>query len=620
MTTGGSNLGEATLRLSTDAKGLTKDLDQVEKSTAQRLGNVGKTLTKTLTPAALGIGAAVFKASQDIDEAFATIRTGTGATGETLEGLQEDFKAVYGSVPADSQTVAAAIAEVNTRLGLSGEALQEVTKTALELADATGGDATDAIKKTVQAMKVFDREGEDAAETMDKFFVVAQDTGITVDELTSQMQTFGPVLRNAGFSMDEATAIFGQLNAEGVDASRVFPGLNTFFRRTAEAGGDMRQSFEEVTSRIQDATSNTEALNIATEAFGAEGAQRLVVAVQNGAFGIDEMVGSFENASGAVLQNAEDTRTATERFAMMRREVGEKLAGAFQSLPGPVQAAAVGLTGAAAAAGPLLMALPGILKVTKALNLANLKNATTSAAATAATIAKRIAEVAGAVAIKAVTAAQWLWNAAMTANPIGIIIVAIGALIAAVILIWKNWDTVREKTIEIWNKVKDFLGDIFGQISERIQEWVGQIRDFFTGLWEGIAGGLKSALNVVIRALNKALNVAGGLVEKIKGALDKIPGPNPAGNFLLGVAGNLRSGIPELAEGGIVRMPTLAIAGEAGPEAVIPLGRLDSLIGGGNRGTEIHIHGDLYGYDDFAQKVGEAGIYLDRGGRQKVLR
>ena len=678
MTTGGgSNLGEATLRLSADAKGLNKDLAQVEKSTAQRLGNVGKTLTKTLTPAALGIGAAVFTASEQINEAFATIRTGTGATGETLEGLQEDFKAVYGSVPADSQTVAAAIAEVNTRLGLSGEALQEVTKTALELADATGGDATDAIKKTVQAMKVFDREGEDAAETMDKFFVVAQDTGITVDELTSQMQTFGPVLRNAGFSMDEATAIFGQLNAEGVDASRVFPGLNAFFRRTAEAGGDMRQSFEEVTSRIQNATSNTEALNIATEAFGAEGAQRLVVAVQNGAFEIDEMVGSLENASGAVLQNAEDTRTATERFAMMRREVGEKLAGAFQSLPGPAQAAAAGLTGAAAAAGPLLTALPGIVTATKALNLANLKNAATSATATAATIVRTVATVAGTVATTAATVAATAFGVALTiaTGPIGLIVLAIAGLVAAAILIWKNWDTVREKTIEIWNKVKKFLSDTWdkivgfikenwdkilailfpavglavlivrnwGKIKEKVSEILGAVFGFFGDLWGKITGWFveHSLVGLIISNWGAIKEVIGNIfdaaAQRVKDAVNamigfinavisvwndfelRVPevkiGPVKFGGYGIGTP-NIPL-IPTLAEGGIVQMPQLAMVGEAGPEAIIPLDRLASMMNGGR--TMVFNVENLYGVDDLEDFVQEANLAALRRGQENVL-
>ena len=58
--------------------------------------------------------------------------------------------------------------------------------------------------------------------------------------------------------------------------------------------------------------------------------------------------------------------------------------------------------------------------------------------------------------------------------------------------------------------------------------------------------------------------------------------------------------IPTLAEGGIVNRPTLAMLGESGPEAVIPLGR-----GRGGSGMTINlvINGDILGMDDFESKV-----------------
>ena len=66
----------------------------------------------------------------------------------------------------------------------------------------------------------------------------------------------------------------------------------------------------------------------------------------------------------------------------------------------------------------------------------------------------------------------------------------------------------------------------------------------------------------------------------------------------------------QLANGGIVTGPTIATIGEAGPEAVIPL---DSF-GGRGFGTTVQILGDIWGFDDFVDKVGEAGILIERRG------
>ena len=74
--------------------------------------------------------------------------------------------------------------------------------------------------------------------------------------------------------------------------------------------------------------------------------------------------------------------------------------------------------------------------------------------------------------------------------------------------------------------------------------------------------------------------------------------------------------IPTLAKGGIVNRPTLAMLGEAGPEAVVPLGR------GGGAGMTVNlvINGDINGMDDFEQKV--TSVIRDAvlgGGFQGVL-
>ena len=49
---------------------------------------------------------------------------GTGATGEALAGLEDSFKAVFSSVPVDAADASTAIADLNTRLGLTGDDLE----------------------------------------------------------------------------------------------------------------------------------------------------------------------------------------------------------------------------------------------------------------------------------------------------------------------------------------------------------------------------------------------------------------------------------------------------------------------------------------------------------------
>lgn len=68
-----------------------------------------------------------------------------------------------------------------------------------------------------------------------------------------------------------------------------------------------------------------------------------------------------------------------------------------------------------------------------------------------------------------VTAAQWAWNIAMTANPIGLIVIGIGALIGAGILLVKHWDTVKDFFGNLWDGIKEVTGGAVDWLLEKIK-------------------------------------------------------------------------------------------------------------------------------------------------------
>lgn len=288
-----------------------------------KLGGLLSDLKKTALPAA-AVGAGLIAAANNYEKALATIRTGTGATGEAFEKLKDDYEALSGTVRASSQEIASTVADANTRLGLTGPLLQEVSRAAIE-ADID-------INQVAQAMSIMGVENDKAVGFMDALFVASQKTGIPIQDLISQLQTYGPVLANANFTQQESIALMAQLNAAGVDASRVFPGLNAFFRRTAEEGGNLKEALFNVVGQMESAENWTQALAIATEAFGAEGAQRLVTAVRDGSFALEDMVGNLNNAKGAIADNTEATTTMVDRMKMLKDEAVERVGAAVLDL------------------------------------------------------------------------------------------------------------------------------------------------------------------------------------------------------------------------------------------------------------------------------------------------
>ena len=149
---------------------------------------------------------------------------------------------------------------------------------------------------------------------------------------------------------------------------------------------------------------------------------------------------------------------------------------------------------------------------------------------------------------------------------------------------------------DIWDKISgvpDYLikkvAGIAGELAGVGRAIIGAIAGGLTAAASGIAGGLKTMLNAVIKVVNKA--IAG--INKIRGAINKLPGveipPIPT--------------ITPLAKGGIVTQPTLALVGEAGPEAVIPLNRAH----GFGQGITINIDAGLVSTpDQIGQQIIEA--------------
>jgi hypothetical protein len=143
-----------------------------------------------------------------------------------------------------------------------------------------------------------------------------------------------------------------------------------------------------------------------------------------------------------------------------------------------------------------------------------------------------------------VKAAQFALNLVMSANPIGLVVIAIGALVAAFVLAYKNSETFR-------NAVKGLF--------EAIKTGVTASVDFLKDYLNVVMGFYKSIFNGIAKLWN---NTVGRLSFEVP---DWVPG--------FGGRGFSMPQIPMLAEGGIVTGPTLAMIGERGPEAVIPLNR-----------------------------------------------
>jgi TP901 family phage tail tape measure protein len=232
------------------------------------------------------LGGAAIKASLEFEKAFATIRVGTGATGEALAGLEGSFKTVFTTVPASTADAATAIADLNTRLGLTGEPLEALATQFLNLSRITGTDVAASISSATRVMHDFDVSTQEQAGALDYLFKVSQSTGLGMTQLSSSMTQYGSVMRQMGFDINESAALLGKFEKEGVNLELVLGSLRQGLAKFSKAGEEPVEALKRVTAEIQGMGSVADANALAIETFGARAGPDMAAAIREGRFSI----------------------------------------------------------------------------------------------------------------------------------------------------------------------------------------------------------------------------------------------------------------------------------------------------------------------------------------------
>lgn len=197
-------------------------------------------------------------------------------------------------------------------------------------------------------------------------------------------------------------------------------------------------------------------------------------------------------------------------------------------------------------------------------------------------------------ATEGMTIAQQLLNVVMAANPIGLVIAAITALVAGFVILWNTSEEFRQFWIDLWESIKaaaqtvvDAISGFFSSAWDTIKNLWSGAKNFFSGVWEGIKGvfgNVKEWFSGVFQgAANAISNIFSGIVGVIKAPINflidalnkvidginkiKVPDWVP---YVGGYGINIPK-IPRLAKGGVLKKGQLGLLEGNGAEAVVPL-------------------------------------------------
>ncbi|MDI6840432.1 MAG: phage tail tape measure protein [bacterium] len=292
-----------------------------------------------------------------------------------------------------------------------------------KFSDATGKDIVESIDIFDRMLSALGIPLSETEEHLDSLTFLASQTTVNMDNLGQLMRREAPALKDLGLSVDDVVVAMAALEAEGRRGPRAVMGFQEAIRN---AEGDVNKFWQE--------------LGVANET-------------------LEEQRKRLKNSAGLTDELAEINTRSLGVWANLKHNIDSAMwsIGTFLE---PVKDL-----------GPLMMglglAIKGVSTAKEALSTISLKSMVP--------------------AFLAAVKATWAFTAALLANPITWIVVLIVGLIAAIVLLWKNWDTVSEWLVNSWEWIKDKATAIFQAIA-----------DFFVGIWDWIKEIFQKALSFIV--------------------------------------------------------------------------------------------------------------------------
>lgn len=344
----------------------------------------------------------------------------------------------------------AAAQQTQSKWSTAGKAMAGAFAAGVAIAQVK--DAVRAASDLEQAMGGVEAVFGKSADAVNAFAAdAANAVGLSKAQYASLATTIGSQLKNAGASQAQAAQRTQELVARGADMAAVF-------------GGTASEAVSAMSSALKGEMDPIERYGVTLNAAA--------VKAQMAANGTDKL-------TGAAAQQAKQAAVLELIFKQTAQAQG-KFASESNTLAGQQERMRANFENTKATLGAAL--LPVLTKAASTLS-------------TVATFVQRNSTVlvplvgaiaAVVVAVKLWAAAQAVWNVVMMANPIGLIILAVIALVAAVVLLWKKSDAFRNAVITVWQAV-----------SAAVMVAVRAVVDFLVAAWRFIVAAVTAYFNLV---------------------------------------------------------------------------------------------------------------------------
>lgn len=526
-----------------------KKTDRMAKATSKSISNMGKNFDKAATKLQPFAMAAVGTATLAIN-AFADLDTKHRAMLNKLEVETRKSTEISKQAFIDMSLGVAKPAEELINIanslggaidGLSGQQLNKMTEEVAKFAIATdtaSDVASNMVSNTVNAFKL---PATEVPKLLDAITAASNYSSADVADLGEALSKCSAAASGMNQNVYDTSAALAVLANAGVKGSEAGTGLSNIFERMAnpknvenltgigvavfDASGKMR-NLVDIAEDFDNKTKNmtgAEKQYIALQAFGDVGGRAFTKLAGN-AEAFKKQQQQITDSQGAMNQAYEEMNQSLGANLQLAKnsgmailyKIGEKLAPQVKEitdyivdLSKKISRADDGTLDWAISIGKVVVGLFAFFKAA---------STTMSIVSTIAANMKTLRAVFSIIQIAAsglfkvlIIGIRAVATAFLT-NPIGL---AITAIIVVIMLLYYNWDTVKDYLIAGWNMLKNAINSVVnwfnGTLVPAWNDGINAIGNFFSNLWEGIKAGVSGAVSFIKEGINTIISALNGI-------------------------------------------------------------------------------------------------------------
>ena len=512
-------------------------LDEIGKKSTE----LGNTLTKNVTAPIVAVGTASVVAFNDLDQSLDIVVKKTGASGEALEQMEDIVKDIGSTVPASFDDIASAVGEVNTRFGLQGDELEDLSEQFVKFAKLNDTDVSTSIDQVQKSLSAFGLSTDQASALLDTMNAASQMTGVSVDTLTSGLIQNAAAFQEMGLDINQSILLMAQMEKSGANSETVMQGLRKALKNATAEGKDMNTALAELEDSILNGVDGVDGLTKSYEIFGKSGDQ-IYNAIKNGSLSFQDLADMAVEADGSVSNTFENTKDGAEQFELAMNNLklaGSELGEEIMKTLGPILEDLVGIikgvtewfSGLTDGQKQTILAIVGVIAAIGPALVAFGKVATGISS-----IMKTAEMLKGFIDLSML-------------GPAGIIMLIIGALV----LLYTKCEWFRDGVNAIIQAVVDFFKNAMDGIikffTETVPNVFNGVINFFKENWQGllllIVNPFAGAFKLLYDNCEGFRNFIDNLVNDVINFFKKLPekatkwGKDMLDNFISGITSKL---------------------------------------------------------------------------------